>query len=214
MRDLFQLSKNLINFSPQGMWLDSIVVKKNDMVADITVSIKGTYQCWRLKAIGQKKVSNNLFSQNFIPFFTLKILEDHPLLWEFNSDRVYLEIENYFDSAPDFQIALKDQIYMGSKGWIDYYLVFGNSLWRKRQDSLKKKNTKNLDACIPEELFSVVSRTCAAFDIRVFTKGVEKNQNSTKSSLLIFTNDFLAKDDFNLNQPYIIAESLYIGEEN
>ena len=52
MRDLFQLSKNLINFSPQGMWLDSIVVKKNDMATDITVSIKGTYQCWRLKAIG------------------------------------------------------------------------------------------------------------------------------------------------------------------
>lgn len=210
MKSLIQLSKDLKNFSPGGIWLDSVLVNGNCLIADIIVSTEGVQESWKLEALGQKKVSSNLFSQNFIPFFTLKILEDHPLLWEFNSNYFYLEIENYFDSAPEFKIALKDQIYMGSKGWIDYYSVFGGSLWRKRQELLKKKNPKNIDACVPEELFSVVYQICAAYNIRILNKGMEKNQNSSKSSLLLFTNDFLAKDDFKSNQPYIIAETISI----
>jgi hypothetical protein len=78
------------------MCLNSVSYIDNNFSSTIEISLVGEIESYKLDVYGLKKVSSELFCINFIPFFTLKIVEDHPLLWQVNSVLVYLEIDGFY----------------------------------------------------------------------------------------------------------------------
>lgn len=210
MKNLFDLSKDLGSFFPHGMRLEAVYIEKNNLSADIVVSKEGIEGYWKLDAMGLNKISTNLFCHNFIPNYTVKLLKNHQLLWEFNSDMVYLEIHGFFDSNPKFQNSFKHQLFQSSNGWFDFYSIFRDSLWRKGSEFIEKKGSEVLEAFVSEELFTLISQLCQSYQFSVLSRSKVENTNPRKSKLLLFTNDFLAKNEYCANQPYLIAEEISI----
>jgi len=97
MQSLLERSKGLETFFPQGMCLNSVSYIDNNFSSTIEISLDGKIESYKLDVYGLKKVSSELFCINFIPFFTLKIVEDHPLLWQVNSVLVYWKLTDFIN---------------------------------------------------------------------------------------------------------------------
>lgn len=188
-----------------GMRLDPVQFEKQRLFADIVVSIDEFDKSWKLDCIGLKEVSPNLFTPNFVPNYKVKLFQNHPLLWTYNSEMIYLEIVNFFGVDPKLQNSFKDLLYSKSKGWFHYYSVFGAVLRREEK-------SPNLNACVPLELFDLISGICQVLELKVSIKGQEKNFYPKKSKLLLFNNYFNFKEDLNANQPFLIAEEFFLRE--
>lgn|GEM_PF-2147018 len=111
-------------FFPQGMCLNSVSYIDNNFSSTIEISLVGEIESYKLDVYGLKKVSSELFCINFIPFFTLKIVEDYPLLWQVNSVLVYLEIDRFYKLELCLQAKFKELIRQSYRGWDGFYELF------------------------------------------------------------------------------------------
>jgi hypothetical protein len=124
MQTLPERSKDLETFFPQGMCLNSVSYIDNNFSSTIEISLDGKIESYKLDVYGSKKVSLELFCINFIPFFTLKIVEDHPLLWQVNSVLVYLEIDGFYKLELSLQAKFKELIRQSYRGWNGFSELF------------------------------------------------------------------------------------------
>jgi len=205
MQTLLERSKDLETFLPQGMRLNSVSYIDNNFSSTIEISLDGEIESYKLDVYGLKKVSSELFCINFIPFFTLKIVEDHPLLRQVNSVLVYLEIDGFYKLELSLQAKFKELIRQSYRGWDGFYELFLFSRLRKETDKLIGQ--------VPIEFYHIAESFCKSNQIPICNKGMEENVNVRKSKLLIFTNEFLVKDEEFVNQHYLIGEKIRIGEK-
>jgi hypothetical protein len=99
----------------------------------------------------------------------------------------------------------KELIRQSYRGWDGFYELFLFSRLRKETDKLIGQ--------VPIEFYHIAELFCKSNGIPICNKGMEENVNVRKSKLLIFTNEFLVKDEEFVNQYYLIGENIRIGEK-
>lgn len=151
---------------------------------------------------------HNMFQENYMPFIQLKIFTDHPLLWQYKSKILECELIGYPEDVDTFLGQLYQAYIKVSNNWIQATQNFYATEY-----SYKENEKKNLR--IPENLKDCIIEICKNHKIVLEVKKTIEPQNSIHKNLkvLIFGNDYISPDGFNINQPYIIAYDFFAKEE-
>lgn len=177
--------------------LNLILDEQDDYGKHITV------EHWQL--ISHQTIDfSGIFANLYLPYIKLKILTEHPLLWTFNKPVLECEMNNFPKNPSEF---IGDLFFEHEKitgNWIQLTKNF----WSLNK-SYKTNGKRNLS--IPKPLEEPIKRICEKHGIEFFVKneidGDKKGYaNRPNAKLLIFGNEDVSPNDFNLGQPYIIAD--------
>ncbi|TYP73457.1 hypothetical protein [Aquimarina intermedia] len=159
-----------------------------------------TKETWRLSAIGCDFMYNML-GKFFMPYIQLKLHKDHPLVWHNNSKMVECKLVGF----PENQNLFLGDVYYAylkvSRNWIqasrDFFAI---------EYAFKKNGSMNLT--IPMQLKTSVETICKNHQIEFVDVSLLESQSTSDKELqaLIFTNDYISPDGFNIGQPHILAK--------
>ncbi|NRD24903.1 hypothetical protein HNV10_16735 [Winogradskyella litoriviva] len=158
---------------------------------------------WKLIA-HQTMEFSGLYSVSYLPYIKLKILTDHPLLWTFNKNKLECELNGFPTNASEFIGDLFFAYEKHAGNWLPINKNFFNI-----NEYYKKKGKMNFG--IPEPLAEPIRIVCEKhgieFNVENVIKGYDKGYaNRPNAKLLIFGNEDVSPNDYNLGQPYIIAD--------
>lgn len=161
---------------------------------------------WRL-ICNQTIDFRGIFADLYLPYIKLKILPDHPLLWTYTKPELECILNVFPKNPSEFIGDLFFEYEKITGNWIPI-----NNTFRSLNEYYKKKGKLNLSIAKP--LKEPIQRVCEKHGIEFiveneidgFSKGYA---NRTNAKLLIFGNEDVSPNDFNLGQPYIIADEFF-----
>jgi hypothetical protein len=176
----------------------SLVIEERDNNAKLQ-----NVELWKLithRTIDFKGIFVNLY----LPYIKLKVLTDHPLLWTYNKAELECELRGFPKNPSEFMGDLFFEYEKFTGNWIPINTDF----WALNE-KYKQNGKRNLS--IPKPLKEPIERVCKKhgidFIIKKETEGYDKGYtNRPDAKLLIFGNEDVCPNDFNLNQPFIIAD--------
>jgi len=145
-----------------------------------------------------------IYADLYLPYIKLKILTDHPLLWTFTRPELECELINFPKNPSKFIGDLFFEYEKLTGNWIFVHENFWNL-----SESYKSKEQTNIE--IQEPLKEPIEKVCKKHGIEFKVKNVQDGfdkgyANRPNAKLLIFGNEDVSPNDFNLGQPYIIAD--------
>jgi len=155
---------------------------------------------WKLTT-HQTVCFKGIFSNLYIPFLNLELLEEHPLLWKYNKPQIELELTNLPKNLSKFIGELYLELEEITGGWISV-----NSIFRKLNKH--RINNKEITISLSAPLKELVEIYCKKHKIKIKNEIINNEDEKriiTNAKLLIFGNEFVSPSYINANQPYIIA---------
>ncbi|XLS29034.1 hypothetical protein ACJD0Z_17775 [Flavobacteriaceae bacterium M23B6Z8] len=158
---------------------------------------------WRLISHNTVKFSG-IFKEQYLPYVKLKVLLEHPLLWTFNKNKLECELKGYPTNASEF---IGDLFFIYEKyggNWLPLNKNFFNI-----KEYYKRNGKMNLEISEPlaEPIRIICHKHGIEFNVENVIKGFEKGYAyRPNAKLLIFGNEDVSPNNFNLGQPYIIAD--------
>ncbi|WP_299016208.1 hypothetical protein [uncultured Polaribacter sp.] len=158
---------------------------------------------WRL--IAHETIDfNGIYADLYLPYIKLKILIDHPLLWTYNKAELECELIKYPENPSEFMGDLFFEYEKVAGNWIPLHKNFWDL-----NEYYKQNGKRNLS--IPKPLKESIEKVCKKhgidFKVKKETDGYDKGySNRPNAKLLIFGNEDISPNNFNLGQPYIIAD--------
>lgn len=166
------------------------------------------YEEWKITCLKTVQFEG-FFDRVLLPFVKMKICDLHPLLLRYHENELLCLIVGIPENINSFigEINLCIEKYTGN--WLKISDIFGNI-----EQNLKLSSKLNIE--IPKSLENFISKICTKHELQFeiineLIGDVKGHTDKPKTSLLIFGNEDVSDYDFNLNQPYIIAEE-FIGE--
>ncbi len=167
---------------------------------------KEDMQMWTLTA-HRCHYFHNMFQSVYLPYIKVRLLDEHPLLWNYKSNVAHCELIGYPKDIDKFL----GQIYQ------TYIKITGN--WIQATEHFfateyAYKNNGKMHLIIPENLKESIQKICEIHDINFLTHKIEESDTYKFNNLkvLMFGNETLSPYDFNLKQPYIIAEEFFANK--
>jgi hypothetical protein len=162
------------------------------------------YEEWKITCNNTKKL-NGFFWDILMPYVKLKILNNHPLLWQYHEDELECEIIGIPKNVNEFIGDISNELEKKTGNWIAVNQYFWNS-----EEYYKKYSKRNMR--ITESLKPIIKQVCEKHNLSFKAKTKLNDDkkgyaNKSKSKILIFGNEDVSPNNFNFNQPYIIAES-------
>ncbi len=169
---------------------------------EITFLKKQTY--WKIISHNTIKYKN-LNNRILLPYIKIKILDNHPLLWNYKEEIYRIEFQKFPKNLSEFigDLTIKFEKITGN--WVNLNQhLFNINEYCKRNSSAK--------IMIPKSLRLIFEDTCkkheVSFNIEKVLEQYDRNFDYKPNvKLLIFGNDDVSPNSYNLNQPYIIADS-------
>ncbi|GAA3519493.1 hypothetical protein GCM10022393_37120 [Aquimarina addita] len=174
-----------------------------DLLLDVDYSLgESIKQKWRVRANGCE-FAYNMINKFLGPYIQMKLYTDHPLLWHYNSKLVECKLQGF----PKNQDLFLGQLYQSyikiSKNWIQASKDFFATEY-----AYKDKGFRNLT--IPFQLKTSIETICKNHQIEFTIVKTEYPFKNKKIQALVFTNDYVSPDNFNMGQPYVLAENFTI----
>ena len=155
-------------------------------------------QEWELKVNGCKYL-HKIFNRVYLPYISLSIEKSHPILWKFNEKLLRFSMTNYPLDDTKFIGDLYNMFDSISGNWIlmqDYFYSV--------QNNFKKSNS--LSIVLPKQFKISLIEICNIHNIKLNIKD-ENHLRKSRNKTLIFGNERIVANSYNLGQPYIVAES-------
>jgi len=183
----------------------NFVVEERDDYGKLT-----DVEYWRLIAHNTIKYSG-LFVELYMPYVKLKVMDEHPLLWPFTKNELICELHGFPDNPSEFIGDLFFAFEQKAGNWIALHEHFFNIKQYYLENG--KKNLR-----IPEPVVEPVRQVCEKhrieFNIESVIKDSDKGRKHwSNAKLLIFGNEVVSPNNFNLRQPYIIAEEFMASKK-
>jgi len=147
---------------------------------------------------------NGIFTVSYLPYIKLNILSEHPLLWAFTKNTLQCELKGYPKNPSEFIGDLHFEYEKLTGNWIPLNHVFYNL-----KENFQKNKKMNFSIQEPmKEIIEMVSQKHGIeFKVNKVIEGYNKGySNRPNAKLLIFGNEKVCPNNFNLRQPYIIAD--------
>lgn len=174
-----------------------------DFLLDIDFGLeKPVKQKWRLRANNCEFIYN-MTNKFLLPYIQIKLYTAHPLLWPYNSKQVDCQLQGFPKNQDLFLGELYQSYIKVSKNWIQASKDFSAIEY-----AYKDKGLKNLT--IPSQLKTSIEIICKNHQVEFKVIKTKNSYENKKMQALIFTNDYVSPDNFNMGQPYILAESFTI----
>lgn len=215
MKELIKLT-NSENFSSQGFtYLKQLNFDAEKSMIELRITLIDESEKeshWIITA--ENIVSfKNLDFGNLMPFFKINIYENHPLILIIQESEFECEIHgipnNKFEFIGKFHQMLENEVGF----WKNIQDFFWNTqnLFAQKEIPEKWKGIVNTAERIeylklPKILFDPFKKLCEEENLTLEIKSEILNEEKNMK-ILIFGNEVVSPDNFNLNQPYIIAEN-------
>ncbi|WP_299673227.1 hypothetical protein [uncultured Tenacibaculum sp.] len=165
---------------------------------------------WRLITHNTIKF-RKLFSEQYLPYIKLRILDEHPLLWTFHKNELECELQGFPNNPSQFIGDLYFAYEQNSGNWIELNKHFFNV----REHF---KNNRKMNLRIPEPLAKPIREVCEKHEIGFKVENVIKDYKKgyayrPNAKLLIFGNEDVSSNYFNLGQPYIIGDEFIANKK-
>ena len=199
---------------------NKIVANNNAFVSnnlELNISISDEQiinENWIIKAHGVTSY-NNLISASYMPFFTMNILTDHPLLWDFKYESIECELIgiNFLEKNRFLEliISLSDCFKNQSGGFIRFdNNPLANQNLNLRDKIVFKSNKKILELIKP--IFEEYQIQMNIIEIRT---GEQKGwAYKPKAKVLLIRNPFVSSLKLTRGQAYIVADEFIIKRKN
>ena len=161
------------------------------------------YEEWKLTCKNTEKFDGFFWSLT-LPYAKMKILDKHPLLLIFHENKLECEIKGKPENVSEFIGDVSNVLERETGNWITVKEYFWNNQeyyqkYSKRTISIPKSLEKPFrEICLKHSLDFTINNEIIGDD-----KGYADKPNS---KILIFGNEDVSPNNFNLNQPFIIAE--------
>lgn len=159
---------------------------------------EGHKKSWKIACEGF--FDHNLPAGYLRPFYQIKVLTEHPVLWNYGAE-TYFSIQG---SCKDIPSLMGDLFLIHNKicgNWVKFHSVFGFL-----PKILETETHNQLAAPTPlwEHYIKILERHNVSFTVN------ETQQNRQLSALFFGSVDF--PDNYNYGQPFVVAESFEILE--
>jgi hypothetical protein len=161
------------------------------------------YEEWKLTCSNTEKF-DGFFWRLTLPYAKIKILNKHPLLLIYHENELECEIKGKPENVSEFIGDINNVLEKETGNWITVREYFWNN-----EEYYEKYSNRTIS--IPNSLEKPIRKVCEKhklhFQINNEVIGEDKGySDKPKSKILIFGNEDVSSNDFNLNQPFIVAE--------
>jgi hypothetical protein len=154
----------------------------------------------------------NFDSGNLMPYLRINLYADHPLIKLMESPETQCKIigvpDNKFEFLGKFYQMLQNE--MGSWRKLEDFFWNTKNLFEEKEIPEDFKGLMDIESgteyiTLPKILFDPFKELCESEKLLVYIES-ESETEYNNMEVLIFGNEIISPDDYNLNQPYIIAE--------
>lgn len=190
--------------------LESYSFRTSDSTFEMILSINQNsydipveYEEWKLTCSNTEKFDGFFWSLT-LPYVKMKILDKHPLLLIFHENELECEIIGKPENVSEFIGDINNVLEKETGNWITLKEYFLNN-----EEYYKKYSKRTI--YIPKSLEKPFRVICEKhklnFQLNNEIIGDKKGYaDKPKSKILMFGNEDVSPNDFNMNQPFIIAE--------
>ncbi len=160
-------------------------------------------EVWLIKA---SQVSNfrNLFQPIYLPFSKLVLLDEHPLLWSYQYDNLLCELKWKGDRS-------KFDEFIGKLHWLYEKHTGGFIKWNRDFHGIQQLREKEepVTISVNSKTLDFLEGLLDEYGLEVVSSSKETGQKSSSrpKKILLFGNEDVAPNDYDLLQPYLIGES-------
>ena len=188
----------------------------NDNEIKLSISISDdlkTNEKWVIVANGVNQY-HNLIGISYMPYFKIEIEDDHPLLWDYNYNRIETELSGIENLAPTVQnemIAEIAKVYLEDLG--------GFIKFETNPISTPLKNSKGEKLFITnQKLYNLIEpillkHGISINQIDIKPKTQKRRANKSKAKVLLFRNPFVTSRKSIKGHSYIIAAEFMIEQK-
>ncbi|CAM4356396.1 hypothetical protein [Gillisia limnaea] len=171
-----------------------------------------TYNVEHWNLIAHRTIDfKGIFEDLYLPYIKLKILNDHPLLWMYNQPNLECELIKFPENPSEFIGDLFFEYEKIAGNWIPLHKTF----WALNK-YYKENGKRNIS--VPKPLKEPIEKVCKKhgvdFKVKKEIDSYDKGYaNRPNAKLLIFGNEDASPDNYNLGQPYIIADEFIANKK-
>jgi hypothetical protein len=144
--------------------------------------------------------SRNLHIRTLLPYVKMNILDNHPLLWKFKEECYECELQTFPQNPSEFLGDLLLEFEKLTGNWLNLNDYF----WGIDENYKYKSST---DIRVPHSLIKLFEATSFKHNIGFKIGDMESEAYQPNVKLLIFGNEEICPNNFDLRQPYIIADN-------
>jgi len=161
------------------------------------------YEEWKIISHEIEKIHGFDFDM-MMPNVKMKILDKHPLLWKYHDDELECEIKGTPVDIHKFVFDLVKLLEKHAGNWIDLKDI----TWNFSYYMFKIPRTIDIPVSLEEGIRQICTDQNLSFRIKNYSAGEDKGcAYRPNSKILMFGNEDVSPYEFNLFQPYIIAEA-------
>ncbi|KFF01337.1 hypothetical protein IX39_12220 [Chryseobacterium formosense] len=215
MKELIELT-NTENFLSQGfIYLKQLNFDAEKSIIELRITLIDESEKESHWIIAAENILSfkNLHFGNLMPFLKINIYDNHPLILIIQGSEFGCEVHgipnNKFEFIGKFHQMLENEVGF----WKNIQDFFWNTqnLFTQREIPEKWRGVVNNAERIeylnlPKILFEPFKKLCEEENLTLEIKSEILNEEKNMK-ILIFGNEVVSPDNFNLNQPYIIAEN-------
>lgn len=204
IKKLIEFTNSSEYYQEAQLELTQIIAKRNrynDVTFNFVLEGIGKPQKWQLIA-HRCECFSKMYRDRFIPYIQLKMYTNHPLLWSHKSNILHCELIGFPKDVDTFLGQIYQAYIKRSNNWLQATEHFFAT-----EHAFKKNKKKSLH--IPENLRQEIEGICKGHSISFEVKE-EQIQENCNLKVLVFDNEYISPDGFNMGQPYIIADEFFI----
>ncbi|UOE39393.1 hypothetical protein [Chryseobacterium oryzae] len=222
MKELIELT-NSENFSTQGFtYLKQLNFDAENSKVELRITLIDESEKendWIINA--ENTVSfKNLDFGNLMPYLKINVYENHPLISLVQSPEIQCKLKG----IPKNKFEFLGKFYQMIEKELGFWKNMHDFIWNTESLFVKKEIPENMKEFmtyeieteyinLPKILVNPFSKLCEEENITLEIEN-EFSTEQTDIKILIFGNEIVSPDNFNLNQPYIIAENFYANKRN
>jgi len=172
------------------------------VIEELDVETVGNVEHWRITSHQTKKIKD-IFTEQYLPYIKLKIFNDHPLLWPYKSKELECNLSGFPKGLSEFMGDLALEYEETSGNWLPLSSDFFSM-------QMSYFENGRISIGIVEQLEPGIRSICEKHGIRFEVENkIEQDYSYSNLKVLIFGNSDVSPYNFNLGQPYIIAEEFF-----
>jgi hypothetical protein len=165
-------------------------------VKDYDEDIEATRQFWEI--VCTDVAINRITQRAFVPYMRINVLDEHPLLWEYEATR-YLTLRGKPQNVSHLMGDLFLQHVAVCGNWLDF-----NQLFRAVYNLLPQEGEVLIE--LPERLIDKYNEVLKVHGIIITEEAEEGRLGESDYKVLFFGNNDVSPADYNFYQPYVVAK--------